>query len=88
MKKVIIISITLFICSLWLGISFMNGSNIDTTIRFEMDEKTMNYLMEHNYCMMNIRQPFSMDDVSEKPDVMFFGECNYLNYSLATLEVK
>ena len=63
----------------WFGIFWtMNMSDIDITHEIKMDDNTREYLVEHDYCVQIKNPPFD----SNESDVMFIGDCEYLDYSL------
>ena len=72
----IVISLVIigFFGSFWV----MGISNILITTQIKMDENTREYLIEHDYCVFMESQPYD----SNQSDIVFFGDCKYLNYSL------
>lgn len=68
---IIIVLIIGFFGSFWVS----SLSNIEITLKTEMDENTLEYLSNHDYCIYNINQPYD----SEFPSYVFMGDCEYLN---------
>lgn len=71
-----------FIFGFWIYLSVLAGEDSSFTIQIAMDENTKEYLVEHNYCILNQDMPFD----SDKPSTTFLGECGYLNTTLIHFE--
>ena len=72
------IVISLFIIGFFGQFWMMSISNIEITTQIKLDDNTKNYLIEHDYCVFLESQPYD----SNQSDIMFFGDCEYLDYSL------
>jgi len=53
-------------------------SNIEITFKTEMDENTLDYLTEHDYCIYTIQPPYD----SSESGYVFMGDCKYINQTL------
>lgn len=77
---------TLFGCTLlimFFGVFWIAfASDAEFTVQFAMDERTMNVLLENNYCIYHNTEP----STSNKPDITFMGECEYL-YKVGLLNI-
>jgi len=64
-----------------LAVAWINTPT-ELTIKLAMDKETREYLVEHDYCIAMENPPYN----SNKSDIMFAGDCKYLNYTLLNFE--
>ena len=83
--KWIITSIVIVIIGLgYFSIFWVLGlSNINITWQIKMDDNTREWLVNHDYCIVQQNQPYD----SGKPDIVFMGDCKYFNESILEVTV-